>query len=90
MSFDRFQPPKVEIKCRWCGRMNQRRNLPCWKCGRTLPASDGSGQRCVRFQCDEADLVWLEVGQSRQTYNGFLVAKVPGWYCPKCAGAYGP
>lgn len=47
-------------------------------------------RKCIRFQCDEADLVWLEAGQSRQTYNGFLVAKVPGWYCPKCAGAYGP
>lgn len=46
-------------------------------------------KRCVRFSCDYTALVWLEKGESRQTGNGFLIAKIAGWYCPKCAGAYG-
>lgn len=46
-------------------------------------------KRCVRFSCDSTALVWLEKGEARQTGNGFLIAKIAGWYCPKCAGGYG-
>lgn len=44
---------------------------------------------CVKFGCDNAALIRLNVNQSVQTNNGFLTPKVHGWYCPKCAGSYG-
>jgi len=31
----------------------------------------------------------MQVGDSIQTKNGLLIAKVRGWYCPVCAGSYG-
>jgi len=34
------------------------------------------------WKCDSARLMFLQVGQAMQTTNGFLVAKVCGWYCP--------
>ena len=35
-------------------------------------------------------LIYLRRGEARQTERGgFLIAKVPGWYCPICAGSYG-
>lgn len=44
---------------------------------------------CSKCYPKPPTLVWMEVNQSRQTSNGFLIAKVPGWYCPRCAGCYG-
>lgn len=45
---------------------------------------------CFKFGCNNARLVFLEVGESRQTNNGFLIARIAGYYCPVCAGSYGP
>lgn len=45
-------------------------------------------KHCVIFRCDKATLVFLKRGETMQTGNGFLIAKLDGWYCPKCAGSY--
>lgn len=45
--------------------------------------------RCVCFGCDYAPLIYLRVGETKQTRNGYLVSKIDGWYCPMCAGGYG-
>jgi len=44
---------------------------------------------CTRFGCNRPPLIHLKKGDSRQTNNGFLIAKVPGYYCPTCAASYG-
>lgn len=46
-------------------------------------------KHCIVWGCGFVELVWLDKGQSRQTSNGFLVAKIGAWYCPKCAASYG-
>lgn len=46
-------------------------------------------RRCNVWGCSNAELKWMEVGDAMQTANGFLIAKVGGWYCPVCAGSYG-
>lgn len=53
------------------------------------PVTGSAAGRCVKWGCEDAALIWLEVGQSLQTFNGYLVPKVSGWYCPVCAGSYG-
>lgn len=45
--------------------------------------------RCPRWGCSNIPLVWMEVGDSRQTFGGFIIAKIAGWYCPVCGGGYG-
>lgn len=45
--------------------------------------------KCVQWGCKLAPLVWLNKGESIQTKNGFLIAKIGAWYCPVCAGSYG-
>lgn len=53
---------------------------------------DGRGAErevCVKFGCNKAPLVYLKRGATKQTENGFLIVKVPGWYCSKCSGSYG-
>lgn len=44
---------------------------------------------CTNWKCYKQNLWWMEVGDCRQTNNGFLVVKIKGWYCPKCGGSYG-
>lgn len=51
---------------------------------------DAPTMKCVRFNCDYAPLIYLKKEESKQTQNGFLIAKVDGWYCPVCACSYGP
>jgi hypothetical protein len=46
-------------------------------------------KRCVILGCRNAKLIFLKEGDAQQTANGFLIAKITGWYCPKCAGSYG-
>lgn len=56
------------------------------------PLADAAGSaspRCVKYGCQQAELLYLIKGESRQTQNGFLIAKIDGWYCPHCAGGYG-
>lgn len=48
-----------------------------------------ASRRCHRWGCEEAALVWMRKGDARQTFNGFLSAKIAGWYCPVCGGGYG-
>lgn len=72
---------------------NEARNLVargqrmCLKVWREKP--DRTPPKCRVFGCADAPLVWMKVGESRQTRNGFLIAKVKGWYCPICATSYG-
>lgn len=47
------------------------------------------GLRCTRWECNGTPLVWMDIDESRQTENGFLIAKVAGWFCPKCAAGFG-
>jgi len=43
------------------------------------------------MKCSKCNLAlkWLDKGSELQTANGFLIAKIPGFYCPQCAGSYG-
>lgn len=47
--------------------------------------------KCELRKCHACNLmlVYMKCGESKQTDNGFLIARVKGWYCPKCAGSYG-
>jgi hypothetical protein len=54
-----------------------------------LAEARGSAARCGAWGCHDADLVWMKAGDDCQTKNGFLIAKLDGWYCPVCAGSYG-
>jgi hypothetical protein len=49
----------------------------------------GSVLRCVLFKCNNAEAVWMEVGDCHQTRNGFFTIKIDGLYCPECGGGYG-
>ncbi len=44
--------------------------------------------KCTKFGCAGQELVHLKKGQTLQTSNGFLIAKISGWYCPHCMGSY--
>ena len=54
-----------------------------------LSPAPGSAATCTNWKCYKQTLWWMEVGDCRQTNNGFLVVKIKGWYCPKCGGSYG-
>lgn len=56
---------------------------------KTSKREEAAAPRCGGWKCKLAKLVRLEVGDSMQTGNGFLTARVPGWYCPVCAASYG-
>ena len=46
--------------------------------------------KCNKFGCGgHASTKWLNIGESMQTANGFIIAKVSGWFCPICGGGYG-
>ncbi len=63
-------------------------NGECDVCCRKPPAP-GGGSACVKWGCKSERLVWLKKDDDLSTYNGFLIAKLDGWYCPKCGGSYG-
>lgn len=45
--------------------------------------------KCVKYECEFSKLIRLDKGESMQTNNGFLIAKIGAWYCPRCSGSYG-
>lgn len=48
------------------------------------------GFRCRMWGCENAALRWLKIGEYAKTFNGLLIARAAGWYCPVCGGSYGP
>lgn len=46
-------------------------------------------RQCVKSECNNEDLIYLRLGWALQTNNGFLIAKMKGWYCFNCAASYG-
>ncbi len=45
-------------------------------------------RRCTQWKCGNMPLVFLKKGDGMQTGNGYLIAKIRAWYCPKCMGSY--
>lgn len=44
---------------------------------------------CVIWLCGNAELHWINKGDSIQTENGHFTACLDHWICPRCGGGYG-